>query len=122
MQQPGPFIMGLQTKNSQAQQALDLLLQILQRFIQAGPSSQELDAAKRNITGGFPLRISSNAKIAEYLSLIGFYNLPLDYLETLTVKINEVTAQQIQEAFQRRIRPEQLVTVIVGPLQQTQAK
>ncbi|KOR29465.1 zinc protease [Achromatium sp. WMS1] len=117
MQRPGPFIMGLQTKNTQAKQALELLLQILRRFIQAGPSDQELMAAKRNITGSFPLSIASNSTIAEYLGLIGFYNLPLDYLETLTAKINAVTAQQIQSAFQRRINPEKLVTVIVGSLQ-----
>ncbi len=117
MQQQGPFIMGLQTKNSQAKQALGLLMQILQRFVQTGPSAVELDAAKRNITGSFPLGIASNSAIAEYLSMIGFYNYPLDYLDTFIAKINAVTAEQIKAAFQRHIHPKHLVTVIVGPVQ-----
>ena len=38
----------------------------------------------RIIVGGFPLRIDSNKKIHDYLALIGFYNLPLDYLERVS--------------------------------------
>ena len=85
-------------------------------------AKEELDAAKRNITGGFPLRIASNAKIAEYLAVIGFYGLPLDYLDTFNDKVNAVTVAQIKDAFQRRVRPDQLVTVILGRSAEKMAK
>lgn len=114
MQEPGPFIMGLQTKNNQVQQALEVLNQTVQRFLQHGPSEQELKNAKQNITGGFPLRISNNAKIVEHLALIGFYNLPLDYLDTFSNKVETVTTAQVRDAFMRRIIPQHFVTVIVG--------
>lgn len=114
MQEPGPFIMGLQTKNNQVQQALAVLNQTVQRFLQHGPREQELNNAKKNITGGFPLQISNNTKIVEHLALIGFYNLPLDYLDTFSTKVETVTTVQVRDAFMRRIIPQHFVTVIVG--------
>lgn len=120
MQEPGPFLMGLQTKNNQVEQALEVLMQTLRQFLQTGPSEQELKGAKQNITGGFPLRISSNAKIVEHLSMIGFYNLPLDYLDTFNAKVDAVTAAQVRDALARRIIPEHFVTVIVGPVNGSQ--
>ncbi len=114
MRQPGLFQLGLQTKNSQAQQALQILTDTLLQFVENGPTKSQLTAAKQNITGGFPLRISSNSKIVEYLAVIGFYNLPLDYLDAFTGKIEAVTADQIRSAFRRRVHPDRMVTVRVG--------
>jgi zinc protease len=126
MRQPGIFQLGLQTKNEQADEALQVLTKTLSRFIQDGPSEEELKAAKQNITGGFPLRIASNSKIVQYLSVIGFYDLPLDYLDRFSERVEAVTAAQIQDAFKRRIDPQRLVTVQVGrfdkPLAQTGMK
>lgn len=116
MQQPGPFAMCLQTKNSQVEQALAVLKETVQRFVQYGPTEQQLKDAKQNITGSFPLRISNNAKIVEQLAMIGFYNLPLDYLDTFSSKVEAVTTTQVRNALARRIIPQQFVTVIVGPV------
>ncbi|MEN8166908.1 MAG: pitrilysin family protein [Pseudomonadota bacterium] len=114
MREPGLFQLGLQTKNAQAEEALKVLRETLRRFVKEGPTEQQLRAAKQNITGGFPLRIASNSKIVEYLAVIGFYDLPLDYLDVFTSKVEAVTAEQIRDAFQRRVDPERMVTVQVG--------
>lgn len=110
----GPFQVGLQTKKEQSEQALQLVRSTLQTFIQQGPNEAELKAAKQNIIGGFPLRLDSNNKILEYLALIGFYHLPLDYLDNFSQRVNQVTTAQIKQAFQRRINPDNMVTVVVG--------
>ena len=73
-----------------------------------------MDAAKKNITGGFPLRVSSNSKIVEYVAMIGFYNLPLDYLDKFNENIESVTLQQIKDAYARRVHPDKMAVVIVG--------
>lgn len=114
MRQDGPFIMGAQTQNARAEKAITVMRKTLAEFIRRGPSDEELLAAKQNITGGFPLRISSNGKIVEYLAMIGFYNLPLTYLDEFVGKIEAVTKEQIKEAFQRRVKPEKFVTIVVG--------
>ncbi len=114
MRAAGPFTAGLQTRNDQAEEALGVLRQTLQGYISDGPSEQELTAAKKNITGGFALRVDSNAKIVENLAMIGFYNLPLDYLNTFIAKVEAVSVEQVRDAFQRRLDPEHMATVIVG--------
>jgi zinc protease len=82
MMEAGPFQLGLQTKLEQTGDALKVAQATLRQFIAEGPSDAELTQAKSNLTGGFPLRIDSNRKILDYLSVIGFYKLPVDYLDT----------------------------------------
>jgi zinc protease len=114
MRVDGPFVMGAQTKNAQADQALTVMRDTLERFVAEGPGEEELVAAKRNITGGFPLRIASNRKIVEYIAMMGFYDYPLDWMATLVDKVEAVTAEQVRDAFSRRMHPDRLVAVVVG--------
>ena len=114
MLQSGPYQFGLQTRNDQAQEALEVMRSTLNLFITEGPSDAELTAAKQNITGGFALRVDSNSKIANYLAMIGFYGLPLDYLETFKGNVSMVTVEQIKDAYLRRVHPDKMVTVMVG--------
>ncbi|MDH5765283.1 MAG: insulinase family protein [Gammaproteobacteria bacterium] len=114
MRLPGPFQMGLQTRNDQVDQALGILNRELKRYIKEGPSRQELKDSLTNITGGFPLRVDSNRKLVEYLAMIGFYDLPLNYLADFTKNIMAVDDKKIRDALVRRIQPDRMVTVIVG--------
>jgi zinc protease len=114
LRQTGPFQIGLQTKREQTDLALALVRETLKKFIQDGPTAKELKAAKDNIIGGFPLRIDSNGKILDYLAVIGFYQLPLTYLDDFNQQVDKVTLAQIRDAFKRRIDPSRMVTVIVG--------
>ena len=114
LREPGPFLLGLQTKNSQRAEALAVVRRVLKEFVEKGPTPEELAAAKKNVTGGFPLRIDSNRKIAEYLTVIGFYNLPLTYIDDFIPRIEAVTVEQIRDAFRRRVHPERMLTVVVG--------
>lgn len=114
MRAAGPYTLGLQTRGDQTTQALDILNQTLGGFIKDGPTAAELTASKKNITGGFPLRIASNSNIVGNLAMIGFYDLPLDYLDRFNERIDAVTTAQIRDAFQRRVHPDKMATVTVG--------
>jgi zinc protease len=79
-----------------------------------GPTEEELTAAKKNITGGFPMRFDTNKKLSSYVAMIGFYDLPLDYLDTFTQKVDDVTVASIVDAFKRHVDLQLLQTVTVG--------
>ena len=117
LRQEGPFEIGLQTKKEQSEESLRITQQVLTKFIESGPTQKELIAAKQNIIGGFPLRLDSNKKIVDHLAMIGFYNLPLTYLDDYVKAIGKVTTLQVKKAFQRRIKPEGMVTVVVGAVE-----
>lgn len=110
----GPFQIGLQTKREQANDALKVVDDVLTKFLADGPTAQELAAAKKNLIDGQALRIDSNAKLLGYLSLIGFYGLPLDYLDQFPARVKAVTRDDVKAAFARHVKPEHLVTVIVA--------
>lgn len=114
MRVDGPFLMVAQTKNDQADEALQVMRATLSKFVEQGPSEDELEAAKKNLIGGFPLRISSNAKIVEYLAMMGFYDYPLDWLDTVIGKLAAVDVEQVRDAFSRRISAPASIAVIVG--------
>jgi zinc protease len=110
----GPFIVGLSTRKQQTEKALDLTKSVLASFIQQGPSPQELEAAKRYLTGSFPLSLSSNKAIASVLLRMSFYHLPDDYLATYLKRIETVTKEDIQTAFKQQIDPNKLLLIEVG--------
>ena len=114
MKENGPFMLGLQTKLSQTDEAIKVAREVLETFQKEGPSEEDLQASKTNISGGFPLRTASNSDIMGYIEMIGFYDLPLDYLDTFTQTINDISREQVIDAFKRRVNTDKLLTVIVG--------
>jgi zinc protease len=110
----GPFEIGLQTKNASTKEALDVAIKTVRDFIDNGPTDKELEASKKNIVGGFVLRLDSNQKLAGEVASIGFYNRPLDYLDTFSQKVQAVTKEDIKRVFKARIDPNRLQTVLVG--------
>jgi len=114
MQENGPFMVGLQTKLSQTDEAIKVVREELEKFQKEGPSEEDLKASKLNIVGGFPLRTASNDDIIGYIAMIGFYGLPLDYLNTFTDTVEKVSREQVVDAFKRRVHLDKMLTVIVG--------
>ncbi|MDH3353925.1 MAG: insulinase family protein [Chromatiales bacterium] len=114
MRELGTFVLGLQTKNAKADESLKVMRETLSHFLKEGPTEKELIAAKKNITGGFPLKIDSNSDLMGYVLVIGFYNFPLDYLKTFNDKINAITLADIRDAFKRRVDPAKMHLVMVG--------
>lgn len=114
MAQPGPFQIGLQTQKEQTDDALKVVRDALSDYLQKGPTEVELKAAKDNLIGGFPLRIDNNRKILDNIAVIGYYNLPLDYLDTWTANVAKISAADIKAAFNRKVAVDRLVTVVVG--------
>ncbi|MCL1861096.1 MAG: insulinase family protein [Proteobacteria bacterium] len=111
---PGPFQIGLQTKGTQSVLAIDVVRSTLAAFIAEGPTEKELQAARDNIVNGFGLRLDSNAKILSYVSMIGFYGLPLDWLERYPRTVSAVSREAVRDAFARRVHPDRVVIVIAG--------
>ncbi len=112
--QAGPFTLGLQTRADQANQAIDVVHQVVSEFLQNGPTAEELKAAKDNLIGGFALRIDSNKKLLDNVANIAWNHLPLDYLQTWSEQVERVSLDDINQAFRSVLDPKHWVTVVVG--------
>ena len=114
MKNIGPFVVGIETKAEQAQESVRLIHKMLKEFHANGPTDKELTHAKEAIINGFPLRIDSNQDILNYLSMINYYDLPKNYLNTFTDKISKITKKDILRAFKEEIDVNNLITLVVG--------
>ncbi|WP_310564425.1 pitrilysin family protein [Hydrogenophaga sp.] len=112
--QAGAFQLGLTTRPDQAEQALAVAREVVQRFVVDGPTEAELQAAKAFLVNGFALRIDSNRKLLDNVANIAWYGLPLDYLDGWTAQVQRVSTADIRRAFQRVLQPQRMVTVVLG--------
>jgi zinc protease len=113
----GAFTVGLQTRPDQAMQAVQVARAVVAQFVGSGPTAADLKAAKDNLIGGFALRIDSNRKLLDNVANIAWNNLPLDYLDTWTQRVEQLSAQDIQAAFARKLQPAKMVTVVLGAVE-----
>ena len=113
-QELGPFQIGLQTKRAQAKEALEVVRKVLDEFLREGPSEDELKAAKANLIGGFALNLDSNKKLISQASAIGFYGLPLDWLDRYTERLAAVKIADVKSAFARHVSVDRLSVVTVA--------
>jgi len=110
----GTFEAGLQTRNDQADQALNVLQETIARFIEDGPSEAELAAAKANLINGYPLRLDSNRKLLDNLSAITWNQLPLNTLDVWTQQVAAVKKDDVRNAFKRHLDMRRMISVLVG--------
>jgi zinc protease len=110
----GLFQLGVQTRAEKADETVQVAMDTLDAFLREGPTEDELQAAKDNLINGFALRLDSNGKILGQVAVIGYYGLPLDYLDHYAERVAAVTTTQVREAFARHVQKDHLVTVVVG--------
>lgn len=115
MQVRGPFLINLQTRAELGDGTLKLVQDILRDYLKTGPTQQELDNAKREQAGSFPLSNASNASIVGQLGAIGFYDLPLSWMEDFQQQSQALTVEQVKAAMNKHLDADKLVIVTAGP-------
>ena len=105
---------GLSTSNAKAGEALDVLRKTIERYRDEGPTDEQIDKAKANINGAFPLRLTSNRAIADLLVALQRYDLGKDYVERRPDMIDAVTREDIMRVAKRVLDLDRLLVVGVG--------
>lgn len=105
---------GTATQNARVGESLDLIRQEWARMAEAGPDAEELEAAKRYLTGSFPLRFSSSDNIAGMLVGMQTEDLGIDYLDKRNGYVEAVTLEDAKRVARRLYQPDALTVVVVG--------
>ncbi|KIH80867.1 M16 family metallopeptidase [Pseudomonas batumici] len=115
MQARGPFQINLQTRAEMSEGTLKLVDDVVADYLKNGPTQKELDDAKREMTGSFPLSNASNSSIVGQLGVMGFYDLPLDYLENFVQQTQALTVDQVKSAMNKHLSVDRMIVVTAGP-------
>lgn len=110
----GTFYVTLQTKNESVTEALAEVERELNRLRREGVREEEVRWAREYLTGSFPLRFDTGAKIARLLTLVEFYNLGTQYFEEYPRRIGGVSREAVNAVAAKYIVPEKGIKVRVG--------
>ncbi|MGC8203334.1 M16 family metallopeptidase [Aliiroseovarius sp. PTFE2010] len=102
------------TGNARVGEAIEVIETEWAKISENGISQQELDDAKKYLTGAYPLRFDSNAAIANILASMQFRGQTKDYVIDRNDRVNAITLDEINRVAARLYRPEDLFFVIVG--------
>lgn len=85
-----------------------------QKMATEGVTEEELEAAKKYLTGAYPLRFDGNSQIANIMVGMQMQGLPIDYINTRNDMVNAVTLEDIRRVASELLQPDQLHFVVVG--------
>lgn len=114
LQHAGIFFGGVATENKAVAESLEVIQGALARIAATGPTVEELDNAKRYLTGSYALRFDSSTKIAGQLLWIQIEDLGIDYVDKRNGLVQAVTLEDIKRAAARLLKPGSLIVTVVG--------
>jgi zinc protease len=112
--QAGLFAGGVATKNEEIGRSLEVIRAELKRMASEGPSEEELENAKKFLTGSYALRFDTNAKIAAQLLAIRLDDFGVDYVEKRNALIEAVTLEEVKRVARDLLMVDDLIVTIVG--------
>lgn len=115
MRERGPFIVAVQTRNDSASEALGVTLDTLKAFIAKGPDEEQLNNARTQLVGSFPLQLAGNNAIVGTLGMMAFYRLPDDYLTQRLNQYESLGRDEVRKAFAAHVPADNLMILTLGP-------
>ncbi len=120
--EPGTFMVSIQTKNESANEVIAETIKEVRRIQSELVSDKELKDAKAYLTGSFPLRMDTSAKIAGLLTSIEIYNLGLDYPLKYSQLIDSVTREDILRVARKYLHPDNMAVIVVANQEKAKLK
>jgi zinc protease len=110
----GMMIGGVATKNEAVKQSLDVIREVLADIAENGVSEETLMYAKQYLVGSYALRFDTSGKIAQQMLGVQLDELGMDYFDNRNSYIEAVTQEDIKRVAADLLKPDRLITVIVG--------
>ncbi len=105
----------MQTAPEDAQNAIAAAITLLAQIQEKGVTNNEVAAAKRSLTSEYPVSLVEPNNLAETILNNEVYGLRTDELRDFVKQIEAVTVEQVNQAAQELLHPENLVVVTAGP-------
>jgi zinc protease len=110
----GVFQAGVQTKNESANTAIAEILKQMRKMQKENVSEEEMGDAISYLTGSFPRRLDTMAKLSRLLALIEFYGLGMNYDKDYIAHIKAVKIDDVRRVAKKYLHPDKYVLVIVA--------
>tara|TARA_B100000787_G_scaffold168949_1_gene158856 strand:- start:4011 stop:5324 length:1314 start_codon:yes stop_codon:yes gene_type:complete len=105
---------SVSSANDRIEEALDVIKEEWARMANSGVTEEELIAAKKYITGSYPLRFDGNGQIAGILTYSQTNDFPINYPQNRNSYVEAVTKKDIARVANRILKAEDIHFVVVG--------
>jgi zinc protease len=112
---PGPLMVRAGVAAENVVRAVASIDEELARMAADGPTDEELADSRQYLIGSMPRNLETNAGIANYLQLIEFFGLGLDYDVRVPDLLRAVTREDVLTAARRALDPAKAAIVVAGP-------
>jgi zinc protease len=102
------------TKNERAAESLEVITSEIVSLAGSNATPEELDKAKKFLTGSYALRFDTSTKIARELLQVQLDELGIDYFTRRNAEIAAVEADDVARVAKRLLDPAKMLTVVVG--------
>ncbi len=102
------------TKNESMAESLAIIRAELKKMADNGPTPEDLDAAKKYLTGSYALRFDTNSKIGAQLLGLMQEGFGTDYVETRNKIIEAIMIDDVKRVAKRLLQPDGLIVTVVG--------
>ncbi len=113
---PGYFRISTFTRNEQAFETLQLILDEFKKFKEGGITQEELQAAQDNIAGSYILRLETLSGLATTVLNNDFYGFGMERSRNWRKLIRSVTLEQANQAIKDRFDSENLAIVLLSDI------
>lgn len=108
------FSGGTSTKNERAAESLSVIEEEIAKLVADGPTEDELDKAKKYLTGSYVLRFDTSTKIAGNLVSLQADGFPVEFLDRRNEMISAVTMDDIRRVAKRLFDGKSLLVAVAG--------
>lgn len=111
---PGLFVAGGQTRSEATVPFVQSVKSEIEKLRQSPVTDAELSQAKDAILNSFVFNFDRPGKTLTRLMRYDYYGYPDDFIFKYQKAVKATTAEQILDAAQRNLKPDNLVTLVVG--------
>ncbi|BAY74773.1 peptidase M16 domain-containing protein [Nostoc linckia NIES-25] len=112
----GTFLIEMQTSPEDSIKAIASTRQILQQIHHQGVTALEVETAKCTLIGNYNVSLANSEELTDTILMNEVYGLDRAELHSFAQKIQQVTLEEVNQAAQELIHPDQIVVVTAGPI------
>jgi zinc protease len=112
---PGPLMIRAGVNPANVDRAIASIDEEIARMANEGPTDQELTESRQYLIGSMPRRLETNVGIANFLQMVEFFNLGMDFDVRVPELLAHVRREDVQAAARAALDPSRAAIVIAGP-------
>jgi len=112
---PGPLLIRAGVNPANVDRALASIDQEIARMAADGPTDQEVAESRQYLIGSMPRRLETNVGIANFLQMVEFFGLGMDFDARMPDLLGRVTRDEVHAAARAVLDPSKAAVVVAGP-------